>query len=117
MNAACDRNRKSRSAELPKAKKIVHAEAVDFWRDLRLRESSDLISRLRTQWHETKESELTRLFNKCQELKQQQRQEIQIAFGRFVNKTLHAPIASLRDEIDTRPSTLLEAFVRLFRLK
>ncbi len=117
LNAACERNRKSRSAELPKAKKIVHAEAVDFWRDLRLRESSDLISRLRTQWHETKESELTRLFNKCQDLNQQQRQEIQIAFGRFVNKALHAPIASLRDEIDTRPSTLLEAFVRLFRLK
>ena len=117
LNAACERNRKSRSAELPKAKKIVHAEAVDFWRDLRLREGSELISRLRTQWHETKESELTRLFNKCQDLNQQQRQEIQIAFGRFVNKALHAPIASLRDEIDTRPSTLLEAFVRLFRLK
>lgn len=117
LNAACERNRKSRSAELPKAKKIVRAEAVDFWRDLRLRESSELICQLRTQWHAIKDSEVTRLFNKCQDLSPRQRQEIQTALDRFVNKALHAPIASLRDEIDTRPTNLLEAFVRLFHLK
>jgi len=116
LAAACSRNRKRRDAELPKARKIIQQEANDFWRDMRLRESGETIRRLREQWHETKASELKRLFNKCSSLDEAQRQEISIAFDRLVNKMLHAPMESLREEIDEKPRSLLDAMIRLFRL-
>lgn len=117
LAAACERNRKSRDAELPKARKIVRAEAESFWRDLRGRENGEAIRQLRTRWNETKEEELLRLFHKRPELEEPQRDAVRYAFDRLVNKMLHTPMESLRDEPDERPKNLLDALTRLFGLR
>lgn len=116
LAAACERNRKSRDAQLPKARRIVRAEGESFWRDLRGRENGEAIRLLRLRWHETKERELERLFHKCPALDDSERDEVRYAFERLVNKMLHAPMESLRDEPDSRPTNLLDAMKRLFGL-
>ena len=65
-----------------------------------------------------RDEELRRLFNKLPELDERSRQEISQAFERYVNKLLHPPLESLRDESRTgTPHGLLEALKRLFRLE
>jgi glutamyl-tRNA reductase len=52
------------------------------------------------------------------ELDEHQRDEIRQAFDRLVNKLLHPPLESLRDESRHGiPSALMEALSRLFQLK
>ena len=116
LAAACERNRKSRNAQLPKAYRIVWTEANSFWHDLRGRENGEAIRQLRLRWHETKERELERLFHKCPNLDDSAQDEVRYAFERLVNKMLHAPMESLRDEPDTHPTNLLDAMKRLFGL-
>ena len=112
----CARNRKSRDAELPKARKIILRQTEEFLADLKIREQGELIRQLRERWHAAKETELTRLFHKA-EFSDAERAEVRYAFDRLVNKMLHGPMESLRDEPDEKPQTLLEAMMKLFRLK
>ena len=118
LKDACDRNRKSRNQEIPKANRILRQETENFMKEIRLRDSGELIRELRDQWNRVKESEVERLFRKCPELPESDRTEIRYAFDRLVNKLLHPPMESLRDETaDDRPIGLLEAMMKLFRLK
>jgi len=56
--------------------------------------------------------------NKLPELDARGREEIRRSFDRLVNKLLHPPLESLRDESrDGVPRGLLEALKRLFQLK
>ena len=116
LNEACERNRKSRDAEVPKARKVVARQTAEFLADLKIREQGELIRQLRERWHAAKETEITRLFHK-EEFSESQREEVRYAFDRLVNKMLHGPMESLRDEPDEKPRTLLEAMMKLFRLK
>jgi glutamyl-tRNA reductase len=77
-----------------------------------------VIERLRLGWQRPKEDELQRLLNKLPDLDERQREEIRRAFDRLVNKLLHPPLESLRDESrDGVPRGLLDALARLFQLK
>ena len=118
LKEACERNRTERDRELPKAIQIVNMEANEFLRSVNVRRGSEMIQKLREHWMRTKDAELQRLLNKLQTLDEKQQTEICNAFDRLVNKLLHPPLETLRDEAkDGTPHTLLDALARLFRLK
>ena len=86
--------------------------------DLHHRATAPIIKRLKQGWQQPKEDELRRLFNKLPELDDKSRAEIAAAFERLINKLLHPPLESLRDEARHGvPHGLMDALKRLFRLK
>ncbi len=115
---ACERNRRERDQELPAALAIVEQEAAQFMTDLYHRATGPIIKRLKQGWQQPKDEELRRLYNKLPELDDRSRAEIRQSFDRLVNKLLHPPLASLRDEARHGfPHALVEALKRLFQLK
>ncbi len=118
LQAVCQRNRKARDKELPAALHIIEQETSRFMTDLHHRATAPIIKRLREGWHEPKEEELRRLFNKLSDLDDRARDEIRQSFDRLVNKLLHPPLESLRNEAEQgQPHGLLEALKRLFQLR
>jgi glutamyl-tRNA reductase len=74
--------------------------------------------RLKERADEVKAGELARLLNKLAALDPKTHAEIATAFDRLVNKLLHPPLESLRDESrHGAPHGLLDALKRLFQLK
>lgn len=118
LKAACEQNRHQREKEWPKAERIVEEETQRFMTELNHRATAPTIRRLKQRADEVKEEELTRLMNKLGAVEPRIRSEITIAFDRLVNKLLHPPLESLRDEArHGTPHGLLEALRRLFRLE
>jgi len=118
LQAACLRNRQRRDKELPAATRIIEQETVRFMAELHHRATGPVIEQLRKGWERPKEEELGRLLNKLPELDDRGRDEIRRSFDRLVNKLLHPPLESLRDESRHGiPHVLLDALSRLFRLK
>jgi glutamyl-tRNA reductase len=114
----CERNRKEREREWPKAERIIEEETARFMTDLHHRSTGPTIKRLKARADEVKDEELTRLMNKVGgNMDPKLRGEIEKAFDRLVNKLLHPPLESLRDEASQgAPHGLLDALKRLFRL-
>ncbi len=119
LQAACQRNRTERERELPQALHIIEEETARFMADLRHRATAPIIRRLREGWHQPKEDELKRLFNKLPNLDERARDEIRQSYDRLINKLLHPPLESLRTEAEKGPQHhgLLDALKRLFRLE
>jgi glutamyl-tRNA reductase len=118
LREACDRNRRERDQELPAAMQIIEQETGRFMADLHHRVTGPIIQQLKEGWDKPKEEELRRLFNKLPELDQRSREEIRQSFDRLVNKLLHPPMESLRDESRRGfPHALVDALARLFQLK
>jgi glutamyl-tRNA reductase len=116
--AVCEDNRRARMAEWPAAERIIDEEARRFMHELRHRASAPTIRRLREQCTSLGEEELCRLFNKLPELDDAARAEITHAFERYMNKILHLPMESLREQsAHSAPHGLLEAIKQLFKLK
>ncbi len=68
LEHACELNRQSRAEELPAAERIVLAETDRFMAEAHRRAAAPVISGLRRNLEEPKQSELERLFNKLPEL-------------------------------------------------
>jgi glutamyl-tRNA reductase len=118
LSAACLRNRKQREKEWPKAEKIIDEETARFMADLHHRATAPTIRRLNARADEVKADELKRLLGRLAQLDAKTQEEIRMAFDRLVNKLLHPPLESLRDEAQRgTPHGLLEALKRLFQLK
>ena len=117
LKQACDKNRAARDRETPKALKIVETETDRFMISLRHRKTGNVIRQLREGWDVRKDDELKRLFNKLPTLDDKSKDEIRYSFDRLVNKLLHPPLESLRDEAHHGSSSLLEALARLFGLQ
>jgi glutamyl-tRNA reductase len=114
----CDRNRKARERELPRAAQIIDEETRLFMTDLHHRATGPTIRRLKARNDQLKQEELARLFNKMGDLDPRVRAEVERFADRLVNKLLHPPLESLRDEAEQgTPHGLLDAFRRLFNLK
>lgn len=115
---ACERNRRDREKEWPRAIKIIEEETLRYMTDLNHRATGPIIRRLRERAKEIKDEEFGRLINKLGALDQRQQNELERSFDRLVNKLLHPPLESLRDEVETgSPHGLLDALKRLFQLK
>ncbi len=118
LQAACERNRAERDRELPSAMHIVEQETARFIAEMRRHAVGPVIARLRRGWQKPKEEEFERLMNKLPELDDRAREEIRRSFDRLVNKLMHPPLESLRDESrEGVPRGLLDALARLFQLK
>jgi glutamyl-tRNA reductase len=118
LQAACRRNRQERDKEMPAAMRIIGQEAERFMGDLYHRATGPVIQQLKDGWQKPKEDELERLLNKLPDLDQRQREEVRRSFDRLLNKLLHPPLESLRDESRNGiPHGLLDALARLFQLK
>ena len=118
LRQVCERNRADRDKELPKAMKIVDEEARSFLSDWHHRRTGPVLQQLKRDWERSKEDELRRLLNKLPQLDERSREEIRQSFTRLVNKLLHPPMESLRDESrHGMPHALLEALAKLFQLK
>jgi glutamyl-tRNA reductase len=118
LQTACERNRVHRDKELPLAEHIIDQETSRFMADLYHRAIGPVIEQLRLGWQTPKEEELQRLLNKLSTLDDHAKDEIRHSFDRLVNKLLHPPLMSLRDESSQGvPRGLLDALARLFQLK
>lgn len=118
LQQACEKNRRKRERELPAAERIVAEECADFFAEARRRLSAPVIARLRQGFEATKQQELKRLFDKLPKLDADAREEIERFADRLVNKMLHPPMESLRDESrNGSPHGLLAALSRLFQLR
>ena len=122
LQRECERNLSSRKQQWPKAKKIVHDETQQFFRDGRRRASGSTIAQLKRQANEIKDAELKRLLNRLESVSDNDRQQIEKSFHRVINKLLHPPLESVReestsDEANEHTSGLLEAMRRLFKLE
>ncbi len=120
LQAACERNRREREKEWPKAKQIIADETERFLRDLNHRATGPVIRRLRDQAQELKQEELKRLLAKLRQSDVDEataKAEIEKSFDRLINKLLHPPLASLRDDAaEGHQRGLLEALRHLFKL-
>ena len=120
LQAVCDRNRKARKREWPKVEHIIEEETSRFMSDLYRRVTGPWIGRLKQQANEIKSAELERLINKLGDAANDPKvqKEIDITLGRVVNKLLHPPLESLREEVSSEEgSGLLDALKKLFQLK
>ncbi len=119
LKAACERNRRERQKEWPKAKQIIAEETERFIEQIQHRATGPVIQRLRGQANELKNDELQRLRNKLMldELDPAIQKEIEKSFDRLINKLLHPPLASIRDDAaEGHSKGLLEAVRHLFKL-
>ena len=98
LEKECDRNRKSRQAEWPKAVKIVDSETNQFMKSMMRRRGGGTIAQLKQQANSTRDAELKRLMNRLEGVSDEHRKEIEYAFSRLVNKILHPPLEALTDE-------------------
>ncbi|MHB8971827.1 MAG: glutamyl-tRNA reductase [Pirellulaceae bacterium] len=118
LQQTCERNRMAREAAWPKAVQIVEEETVRFLADANHRITGPTIQRLKEQADELKSDELRRLLNKLGDIDGRTREEIERSFERLVNKLLHPPLESLRDEASRgSPHRLLDALRHLFQIK
>ena len=118
LKETCDANRRKREKEWPKAKQIIEEETSRFFLEWNHRATGPTIKRLREQADQIKSQELQRLMNKLQHADDRTRREIETSFDRLVNKMLHPPLESLRDEAERgTPHGLLDALSRLFKLQ
>jgi glutamyl-tRNA reductase len=117
LKKTCDANRKAREKEWPKAQRIIDDETGRFVADLNHRSTGPTIRRLRELADEIKAVELQRLYNKLGDIDERTRAELSRSFDRLVNKLLHPPLESLRDEAERGTHHgLLDALRRLFQI-
>ncbi len=118
LKKACEENRKARQQEWPLAERIIDEETGRFMAELNHRATGPTIRRLKARADEVMQEELQRLLNKISDIEPRHREEVRRAFDRLVNKLLHPPLESLRDEArQGAPHGLLDALRRLFQIK
>ena len=119
LKKACERNQREREQEWPKAKQIIAEETSKCVKALHHGATGPVIQRLREQAHDLKREELDRLINKLQlaEVDSSAVKEIEKSFDRLINKLLHPPLSSVRDDAaEGHSKGLLEALRHLFNL-
>jgi glutamyl-tRNA reductase len=118
LQSQCDENRTAREKEWPKAEKIIEKETAEFMTELNRRMTGPTIKRVRELASEIKSRELARLINKLDTTDEKMENEISHSFDRLINKILHPPLESIRDEAKSgEPTGLLNALKRLFQIK
>jgi len=115
LEQTCQKNRQLRVKEIEKAKLIIEQETERFMHDIYHRATGPIIKRLRDDWNAITQEELQRLFNKMEHLNEPDRQNIRYTMDRIVNKLLHPPLETLKQEArQGTPHTLLDAIKHLF---
>ncbi|WP_182866065.1 glutamyl-tRNA reductase [Stieleria mannarensis] len=119
LQAACQRNRHEREKEWPKAQRIITEETQRLLTDLNHRATGPVIKRLRQHAQQIKQDELERLLPKLHALggEPAMQKEIEKSLDRLINKLLHPPLSSLKeDAAEGHQKGLVKALRELFRL-
>lgn len=119
LQAACQRNRHEREKEWPKALRIITEETQRLLADLNHRATGPVIKRLREHAQQIKNDELERLLPKLRALggEPAMQKEIEKSLDRLINKLLHPPLSSLKeDAAEGHQKGLVKALRELFRL-
>jgi glutamyl-tRNA reductase len=119
LQQVCDRNIQARQQQWPVAAEIIEQETQRFLGESVHQGSGQTIKQLREQAQQIKEDELGRLLAKLNSrgFDASAQKEIEVSFDRLVNKLLHPPLQSLRENADSsHHATLLDALRRLFQL-
>ena len=120
LQRECERNVNSRKNQWPRARKIIEEETISFFQDTRRRASGTTIALLKKQANSVKDDELERLLHRLESVSEKDKAQIEKSFHRLVNKILHPPLESIREESaaadDPQPVGLLDAMKRLFKL-
>ncbi|MCA9199536.1 MAG: glutamyl-tRNA reductase [Planctomycetales bacterium] len=118
LQKTCEQNRRKREKEWPKAEKVIEQETARFMADWNRRVTAPAIRQLKENADRIKADELQRLLNKLSLSDPNAVNELERSFDRLVNKLLHPPLESLRDDAEAgQPHGLLPALKRLFQLK
>lgn len=117
LETTCERNRRQRTHEVEKAQRIIEEETQRFMQDVYHQATGPIIKRLRDHWHDISRQELELLYRKLPQLEEYEKQAIEKSIHRIVNKLLHPPLETLRDEARTgTPHGLIDVLKRLFHL-
>jgi len=117
LQATCERNRQSRQKEIEHARRIIDEETAGFMHDVHHMATGPVVKRLRENWHDLSRQELDQLFRKLGHLSEDDRRQIERSIERIVNKLLHPPLETLRDEArEGTPHGLIDALKRLFHI-
>ncbi|MEZ6130688.1 MAG: glutamyl-tRNA reductase [Planctomycetaceae bacterium] len=117
LEETCEQNRRLRKAEIRQARRIITEQTERFMHEIYHRATGPVIMRLREQLGGISRSELEILYRRLPELDEIQRAAIEKTVHRIVNKLLHPPLETLRDEAKAgTPHGLLDAVRRLFNL-
>ena len=118
LQETCDRNRRARSGEIEQALSIIDDETDRFMQEVYHRATGPIIKQLREQWREVSDTELQRLRGKLVHLPEEDLGQIEQSVQRIVNKLLHPPLETLKDEArEGAPHGLLDALKQLFHIK
>jgi glutamyl-tRNA reductase len=117
LTATCERNRRLRIDEIRQAHTIIDEETADFMQAVYHQATGPIVKRLREEWHTIGRGEIDQLFQKLPHLQGAERAAIERCVERIVNKLLHPPLQTIRDEArEGTPHSLLDAIRRLFHL-
>ena len=117
LERTCADNRGNREKEIQRANRIIDDETDRFMQDFYHRATGPIVKRLREEWHEISREEMTTLRKRLSHLSEKDHQSIERSIERIVNKLLHPPLETLKDEArQGTPHGLLDALRRLFRL-
>ncbi|HVJ87493.1 MAG TPA: glutamyl-tRNA reductase [Caulifigura sp.] len=117
LEATCRKNREARRQEIVRAEALIAEETSRFLNDLNHKATGPIIRQLRESWHDVSKQELDLLFRKLPSLSAADRQSIERSVERIVNKLLHPPLETLKDEAQAGTHHgLLDAIRRLFRI-
>jgi len=118
LEKAAEANRAERAEHVPDAERIIAEETQRFLAEAQHRATAPTIRQLKQQAAQLRDEELGRLMNKLGPVENGMRDEISQSFDRLINKLLHPPLESLRDQAqEGSPHRLLKALKELFRLK
>lgn len=118
LEATCERNRRQRVKEVEQAAAIIAEETTRFMHDVYHQATGPIIQRLRDEWHAISRQELEQLFRKLPHLQEGDRAAVERSVERIVNKLLHPPLQTIREEAQAgTPHGLLETIRRLFHLR
>ncbi|QDT55309.1 Glutamyl-tRNA reductase [Caulifigura coniformis] len=117
LEATCLKNRDARRQEISRAESLIGEETARFLADLSHKATGPIIRQLRESWHDVSRQELELVFRKLPALTPADRQVIERGVERIVNKLLHPPLETLKDEAQAGTHHgLLDAIRRLFRI-
>lgn len=117
LEATCKKNRKARAQEIEKARVIVDSATDRFMHEVFYRTTGPVIKQLRQHWHEISRTELERLGKKLEHLDTADQREIERSIERIINKLLHPPLETLKDQAkDGTPHSLIDTVKKLFNL-